>query len=213
MRSTTALVDDGRGAEPVLTDLSPAAASSSTSIDTGTTAPSTPSVTADSDAGPWTVSGTALGDDVIPTADGDLVFTDGALKTYAATLADDSAAERPVDPLEDDGALVADHDSADIVGRLKESPFNSETREIEYVAELDDPGLAYSVAQGWLDVSPRLAHTPAELLDSDDDGRLVVEGDDARRAVHLALVQSGRSPSNAVRAGALDAPRNTRDPN
>lgn len=189
------------GEPTAITDLSPAAAASS--VDTDTDLPNATVPPNERDNGPWTISGTALGTDVTRSGDETLEWTPEAVERLGPTLADSSQAR----DYPGDGLLVLDHGegAADVVGEVTYSGFNADTEEIEYEADLDDPKLARSVRNGRLEVSPRLIHTDPSVLPVNDDGVRTVSGDAAKRAVHLALVQTGESTSNSVTVGPLSA--------
>jgi len=109
-----------------------------------------------------------------------------ALKQVAATL---------------EGVPLTTEHSRDpevVVGEVTDAAYEDDVG-VVYEAELDDADLAEKVANGRLEVSPRIFHPQTSDLEQDEDDAYLI--DEAREARHLALVQRGAAPSNSVAAG------------
>jgi hypothetical protein len=183
-----------------ISDFSGAAAGSSASLDDPLAQPVGQS--GGGTTGPWTISGTALGTETIPGDDYRFRFTPEALEKVAPTLADNSESRRLIG----DGLLVTGHgeDADDVVGELTESRYNPETETVEYEAEIDDFGLTSEIRHGRLEVSPRVLHAKAEMMEQDEDGVYVVGPDAAKRLINLSVEQSSRSESSTAESGPLE---------
>lgn len=151
---------------------------------------------------PYVVSGVAIPDNAVTHhASGQKVWTPDALRKAADTLADTSMSDR----LLGDGQAVIDHSESarDSIGTVTKSGYVDDLG-VAFEAELSDRQIAESIANGELEVSPRTMHTDDEFLETDDQGRHVVGGDDLTRLIHLSFDQSGRSPGNSVTMGPSD---------
>jgi len=96
--------------------------------------------------------------------------------------------------------LVTDHENTvhSVVGEITEARFRD--GEVQFKAELDDRGIAESVANGRLDVSARILHRETEELEKDDQGAYVI---DLAHFDNLSFVlKPGAAPSNDVGVGA-----------
>jgi len=152
---------------------------------------------------PYTVSGVAIPDNAeTKHANGEKVWTPDALRQVADTLADDSYS----DQLLGDGNAVIDHSTSasDSIGRIKKSGYVDGIG-VVFEADLSNRNIAESVLNDELEVSPRTIHADDELLDTDDDGRYILDGGDVKRFVHLSFEQSGRAPGNFVETGPSEA--------
>jgi cation transport regulator ChaB/TolA-binding protein len=142
----------------------------------------------DSDGGPAIINGVAIGaNDRVRTAAGTIRWTPDALDAIADTL---------------EGRPLTDSHSDDpysVIGEVTAAAFDPE-QGVVYEAELDTDDLTTQIENGRLDVSPRIAHAPPEVL-PEVDGDLVVDPDHVSGFRHLSIVQRGAAKSNSVTAG------------
>jgi hypothetical protein len=157
-----------------------------------------------SGSGPLTVSGTALAAGTI-NGDGDKKITEGAIETYADTLADDSRS----DDHPTDGMVVVEHSNSarDAVGEVTESRFNADADPpaVEYEAEIDDPQIARGIKRGRFEVSPRLRYA-AKIpeIERTHEGVPIIDADAAGRMIHLSVEAGSRSPGSSIGSDPLD---------
>lgn len=155
-------------------------------------APPQPAVLAeDGDQSGHTIHGIAIGSNDVTRGSSKVrkLWPASTLKDAAATLAG-----RP---------LVRDHENTTkgSVGRVTDAKFKPGVG-VLYRANLFDDALAQKIENGQLEVSPRIAHTPVEELERDDDsGAFEID-----RAVfdNLSLVITGAAKSNTVQVGDTD---------
>jgi len=142
------------------------------------------------DSGPYTIHGVALGEG--DTTVGHLSETKKVWPGDELQQAAESLEGTP---------LVKDHENNvdGLIGEVVAADYKDGVGVI-YEAEVDEQyrSIARKIANGRLDVSPRIKHAPESELEENGDGALVVED---MRFVNLSVVNQGASPSNSVQVG------------